>query len=34
MTNVGKHILGSGEITVSPESKTEHGLEERHWFDV
>ena len=34
MTNVGKHTLGSGEITVSPESKTEHGLEERHWFDA
>lgn len=30
MTHVGKHTLGSGEITVSPEGKTEHGLEERH----
>ena len=27
MSNVGKHILGSGEITVSLESKTEYGLD-------
>lgn len=33
--NVGiTHILGSDEIKVSPESKTDHTLEDRHRLDL
>lgn len=28
------HILGSDEIKVSPESKTDHTLEDRHRLDL